>query len=200
MNQFTKFESLWYKTKLPEEIIQIFEKSLLEENISKEENLKEAEVDPNPLDSSGNLIKSIRDSKVTFFDTSNWICGFISHYVMRANNQNFGYHITGIDRDALQYTSYEKGEYYGWHIDAISTYENTPIQRKLSFSLQLSEETEYEGGDLQLLDSYSNKMYSAPREKGTIIIFDSRVRHRVTRVRSGRRKSIVGWYCGPSMT
>ena len=35
------------------------------------------------------------------------------------------------------------------------------------------------------------------KEKGTIIIFDSRMRHRVRKVKSGTRKSIVGWVEGP---
>ena len=43
----------------------------------------------------------------------------------------------------------------------------------------------------------SNKNYIAPRQKGSLIIFDSRTKHRVCKVRSGVRKSIVGWVVGP---
>ena len=62
--------------------------------------------------------------------------------------------------------------------------------RKLSFSLQLSNEDDYEGGELQFL-SDENISYYAPKKRGTLVIFDSRSRHRVTKVRSGVRRSLV---------
>jgi len=43
----------------------------------------------------------------------------------------------------------------------------------------------------------NNKSYIAPRQRGSIILFDSRTPHRVQKVRSGERKSIVGWVVGP---
>ena len=67
---------------------------------------------------------------------------------------------------------------------------------KLSFSLQLSDPDDYEGGNFQLIDE-SGKLYVAPRKRGTIILFDSRTQHRVLKVKKGRRKSIVGWVVGP---
>jgi PKHD-type hydroxylase len=68
--------------------------------------------------------------------------------------------------------------------------------RKLSFVLQLSDPEDYEGGNLQLLDE-SGSTYFAPRQKGTMILFDSRTQHRVLKVKKGVRKSIVGWTVGP---
>ena len=68
--------------------------------------------------------------------------------------------------------------------------------RKLSFSLQLSNENDYEGGELQFLTD-ENISYYAPKKRGTLVIFDSRSRHRVTKVRSGVRRSLVGWVNGP---
>ena len=35
------------------------------------------------------------------------------------------------------------------------------------------------------------------RQRGAIILFDSRTRHRVLKVRKGVRRSIVGWVLGP---
>ena len=43
----------------------------------------------------------------------------------------------------------------------------------------------------------NNKSYIAPRERGSIILFDSRTPHRVHKVRKGERKSLVGWVVGP---
>jgi len=121
-----------------------------------------------------------------------------------------------IDRESLQYTRYETGQFYGWHSDAgLATHykpqsvgnlseglandfvnENIELVRKLSFSLQLSDPDDYEGGNVQFLDE-SDKSYFAPRKRGTIVLFDSRIKHRVLKVTKGTRKSIVGWVVGP---
>jgi PKHD-type hydroxylase len=71
------------------------------------------------------------------------------------------------------------------------------MEWKLSVSLQLSDESEYEGGELQFLNTGQNSMYTAPKERGTIIIFDSRVKHRVRPIKKGARKSLVAWMVGP---
>ena len=73
--------------------------------------------------------------------------------------------------------------------------ENCEKVRKLSFSLLLSDPETYEGGNLQLM-SEDNKSYIAPRQRGTIILFDSRTQHRVQKVTKGVRKSLVGWVVG----
>jgi len=43
----------------------------------------------------------------------------------------------------------------------------------------------------------SRKTFFAPKQRGTMIIFDSRTPHRVRKVKSGMRKSLVGWVVGP---
>ena len=60
----------------------------------------------------------------------------------------------------------------------------------------MSEPDEYEGGNVVLLSERMSK-YVTPRQKGTIVLFDSRTQHCVTKVRSGVRRSIVGWVSGP---
>jgi PKHD-type hydroxylase len=67
--------------------------------------------------------------------------------------------------------------------------------RKLSFSLQLSDPEDYTGGEVQFMDN-SRKTYFAPKQRGTLIMFDSRTPHRVRKVKSGMRKSLVGWVVG----
>ena len=74
----------------------------------------------------------------------------------------------------------------------------TPVlaAEPVSFVMQLTDESEYEGGEVQVMDS-TGELYSVPRERGAVIIFDSRLTHRVRKVRSGIRKSLVGWAVGP---
>ena len=66
--------------------------------------------------------------------------------------------------------------------------------RKLSMSLQLSDEKSYDGGDLILY--YDQQKYPTPKSKGTIIVFDSRITHEVTPVTRGERYSLVKWIHG----
>ena len=144
--------------------------------------------------------------------------GFLWHYIMRANRENFLYDLKCIDGESMQYTRYEEGQFYGWHNDSgLATHykpvsvgnrmngedvavdymnENCEMVRKLSFALQLSSPDDYEGGNVQLLDE-TGKSYITPRKRGTIVLFDSRTQHRVLKVKKGVRKSIVGWVVGP---
>ena len=132
------------------------------------------------------------------------------------NRGNFCYDILDIDGGTLQYTHYGPGQYYNWHRDDDVDTMYTPEQkiqskgnigkdlltiqgemvRKLSFSLQLSDPEDYKGGELEFIDN-SNKPFLAPKQRGTMVVFDSRVKHRVRKVKSGLRKSIVGWVIGP---
>ena len=74
--------------------------------------------------------------------------------------------------------------------------ENCEMVRKLSFAMQLSDPDDYEGGNVELI-SEANQNYIAPRQRGTIILFDSRTQHRGNKVTKGTRRSIVGWVVGP---
>lgn len=192
-------EALWYTTKLPPELISLVEKDLQQFD----SNLQTA------ITSSGvNL--SIRDSKTSWINTTHWVAGLCYHYVLMANRQNFLYDIDGFDGETMQYTSYSPGEYYGWHQDTglgtmaipgedareVFMMKNCERVRKLSFIMQLSNPDEYSGGEVQLMRD-TDKTFFLPKEKGTIIVFDSRTRHRARPVKSGLRKSLVGWVSGP---
>jgi PKHD-type hydroxylase len=198
------FQSIWYFTELPEKIIDIIEYDV-------------KQFDKNFKDSSllGNVIdKEKRNSKNTWIPTTHWLSGFLWHYIQKANRENFLYDLTNIDGETVQYTQYNEGEYYKWHSDcSLASYykpqnvgsinrdqdfvnENGELIRKLSFVLQISNPDDYEGGNLQIMQE-NGKSYIAPRQRGTLIFFDSRSQHRVQRVTSGVRKSIVGWVVGP---
>ena len=69
--------------------------------------------------------------------------------------------------------------------------------RKLSISLILSDPSEYEGGEFQIMHMGDKKMTTMKPPMGTAIIFSSTTRHRVRPIKSGKRISLVGWYGGP---
>lgn len=196
----------WYDTELPNEMIDLMIRDLQKFDSEMKDSLCLGHDETDP----------VRNSQNTWITTSHWIGGFIWHYVQRTNRENFLYDLTCIDAESLQYTQYGTGQYYDWHIDAgiNSTYkpELTPAQtintgqdfvrlqgeyiRKLSFTIQLSGPDDYTGGEIQFMNN-SRKLYTAPKNRGTIIFFDSRTPHRVRKVKSGVRKSIVGWVVGP---
>ena len=81
------FQTVWYETNLPKDIIEIIEKDL-------------KVFDEQTQDSSvghggqGEVDKVIRNSKNLWIPTSHWIGGFLWHYVQRANRENFVYDLT----------------------------------------------------------------------------------------------------------
>ena len=67
--------------------------------------------------------------------------------------------------------------------------------RKLSFTMQLSDPADYNGGELRI--KHGSEPDIARKNRGAITFFPSYVMHEVTPVTRGTRKSIVGWVTGP---
>ena len=61
--------------------------------------------------------------------------------------------------------------------------------------IQLSDSTEYEGGDFTFSEVESPNQTS--KDKGTVLVFPSYLQHKVTPVTKGERKSLVAWFEGP---
>lgn len=92
-----------------------------------------------------------------------------------------------------QIGKYENGGHYNWHIDAFPPDEKN-MQRKLSAVLLLNNPSEYEGGELEFEGIPDFKLEG----KGSIVVFPSLIRHRVTPVTSGTRYSATCWALGPA--
>ena len=181
----------WYETRLPENLI----KDILD-NLNK---IDESVFIDSEVDIYNPSVKDIRKSKHCWIPTTHWIGGFTWHYVMKVNRENFLYDISHIHDETIQYTSYKEGNFYDWHTDQDISDINEPDQyvRKLSFTLQLSNEDEYTGGNLEFADFDDGKVkFTVPKSRGTMIVFDSRTPHRVCPIESGIRKSLVGWAVG----
>tara|TARA_B100000282_G_C31593451_1_gene426744 strand:+ start:72 stop:626 length:555 start_codon:yes stop_codon:yes gene_type:complete len=128
------------------------------------------------------------------YEEFNWINSLMYGYAMFANSQNFNYDLSLYDKEAPQLSHYKLGQYYGKHMDFNGSSEFVAYTRKLSMSIQLSDEKSYDGGDLILY--YDEQKYPTPKSKGTIIVFDSRITHEVTPVIRGERYSLVKWIHG----
>lgn len=143
------------------------------------------------------LDNDIRKSKIKWLhpeaDTTEWIYERLMDMSLEANWNIWGFDLQHI-RDAIQYTEYhedKEGE-YKWHMD-MGPY---PLNyRKVSIIVQLSDPSEYEGGEVQIMRD-SNEPITLPKHKGAVILFPSYLVHRVTPVTKGIRKSLVLWVGG----
>ena len=137
----------------------------------------------------------IRISQTAWFEgveENKWIYDRVQQIAMMINTMSYRFELTGFS-ERIQYAVYHgsQGGHYVWHVD------HGPLgtRRKLSITLQLSDPSQYEGGDLQF--HAGNLIQTAPRERGMMIAFPSYVLHRVAPVTSGIRKSLVIWITGP---
>ena len=107
--------------------------------------------------------------------------------MLRANGNHFGYEGMRITEPA-QFTEYPKGGFYDWHMDAEVNCRFEPPVRKISMTILLSPPEEFEGGDLEFM-AEGNKPPQLIQGQG--IFFCSMIRHRVSKVKKGRRQSLV---------
>ena len=137
-----------------------------------------------------------------------WIYNEIQPYIHVAN-QNAGWNFQWDFSEACQFTKYKLNQFYDWHCDSWNKPYNRPKQpdrhgkiRKLSVTVSLSDENDYEGGDFEFDFRNDDKGSNQPRlckeirPKGSVVVFPSFVWHRVKPVTSGTRYSLVIWNLG----
>ena len=138
----------------------------------------------------------IRDSKIKFIesnlDSNRWIFERFTGLINNANERFFQFELNRLE--SLQYTVYNEGQFYRDHMDLVYKNPNNAV-RKLSFTMQLSDPGEYDGGELLIKHGVTPDV--ARKDRGAITFFPSYIIHEVTPVTRGTRKSIVGWVTGP---
>lgn len=137
----------------------------------------------------------IRKSKIDWInveDETKWIFDRMAGVILDMNEQIYRFDLTGF-QEGFQLTKYDKGDLYREHMDAGV---GGVIPRKLSAVVQLTDESTYEGGNLELICGSVSKTL-ADRKQGSVTIFPSFFVHRVNEVTKGTRYSLVSWVCGP---
>jgi PKHD-type hydroxylase len=135
---------------------------------------------------------NIRKSTIAWIDVqadSQWLYEKVWD-TFQAVNRWFKFDLFGLV-DEIQFAKYVVGDGFGWHLDAGAGQTST---RKLSMSVQLGDDDEYAGGDLELC---ACPQLDPRRRRGTIIVFPSFLAHQVTPVTQGTRYSLVAWAHGP---
>ena len=199
------------------EINQIFdlskEKEFIDAAIGNKLNEKENHnllTDHKIINPNVGVVKRKRETNLKWISldkNSNWLFKKIIQCINETNANNYGYILRFLgDLQFLEYTSQTKG-FYSKHNDCGNRFgiENFVGIRKLSFTIQLSDSNDYEGGELKFYTGkksiYTNKAEgdTAKKDKGTIIFFPSHVLHEVTPVTKGIRYSLVSWVQGPNI-
>jgi PKHD-type hydroxylase len=139
--------------------------------------------------------KNIRRSQVSWISNNPdtvWVFERLADVAEKLNTQFFRFDLTGFG-EVLQLTNYDQSEHgmYGWHQDY-----NAMISRKLSLVLQLTDPSQYEGGNLQVMTG--GQPETVRKQRGLIVAFPSYVVHQVTPVTQGSRQSLVAWVSGPA--
>jgi PKHD-type hydroxylase len=110
--------------------------------------------------------------------------------LVQSVNRLYGLDLAGF-AEPLNYICYQAGGHFDWHTDlgvgAMST-------RKISVSVQLSEATDYDGGDLEFCP---HGVIDRFRGIGNAVAFPAYIAHRVAPVETGQRHALVAWVHGP---
>lgn len=124
-----------------------------------------------------------------------WGSLILKSAVLEANDRCFNLDLTGWAEE-IEYLRYGEGDHYNsWHMDTMKSRASAEEIRKLTVVLSLSDPEDYEGGEFRY---YSGRQGTSLKfQKGEIAIFPACLMHRVTPVKKGVRKMLIGWYGGP---
>ena len=157
-----------------------------------------------------NMQRKRKSDLVWLNDT--WIYKELHPYVHEANARA-GWNFDWERSESCQFTKYKHNQYYDWHCDSWDKPYDRPDNlnehgkiRKLSMTCQLTDGSEYTGGELEFdFRDYDPHMRDEAKHlrrakeilpKGSIIVFPSFVWHRVKPVTAGTRYSLVVWHLG----
>jgi PKHD-type hydroxylase len=145
---------------------------------------------------AGGNSKEMRSSRIKWIPQNEqwqWLYEKLINMATEANDTLWNFELMSAP-EPIQYTEYLDVDagHYDWHQDigpdALSL-------RKVSITVQLSEDIDYEGGDLEFSKGGSGGIM-APRGAGTVVIFPSYLMHKVHKITKGTRKSFVLWVGG----
>jgi PKHD-type hydroxylase len=142
----------------------------------------------------GGINKDVRRSQVSWLQNSPdtlWVFEKLAQVVSQLNAKHYQFDLIGFG-EGLQLTNYDQSEHgmYGWHQDY-----GLGVSRKLSMVVQLTDPSEYEGGNLQIMTS--GNPINIKKQRGFVAVFPSYIVHQVTPVTQGSRQSLVAWVSGP---
>lgn len=142
----------------------------------------------------GKVDTNIRNSKIKWINFDNKIYKHVQSDLLHlVNHVNIDWAFDIFQSvGSMQFTVYPEGGMYYQHNDTFPEYNNT--NRKISISVILSSDEEYEGGEFTLGTTKVKNFIG----QGSVLIFPSYMQHSVQPVVRGTRKSLVVWIPGPA--
>lgn len=134
-----------------------------------------------------------RNSTLRVPEYAHWFSGILHRFGMLANNL---WEFKIDKHETLQVADYGEDQHFDWHMDVIPF--SGPTDRKVSVICLMTDPDEYYGGHLQVQNPRDDKdVHTIALQKGTMVAFPSVIRHRVTPVAQGTRRSATMWLTGP---
>ncbi|NDG30428.1 2OG-Fe(II) oxygenase [bacterium] len=144
---------------------------------------------------AGKINESVRNSFISWInidEKSQWLYTKVSDKINQVNNNHYNFEL--FDFEVFQFAGYfehNQGR-YGPHSDSSGL--SNPM-RKLSIIILLSDDSDFEGGELCFYVNGSSYVFK--NVKNSFIAFPSFLIHQVTPVTKGSRYSLVSWVRGP---
>lgn len=136
----------------------------------------------------------VRMTSVGWMRERDWVFDLMQSFAAKANAV-WGYDLTAADD--VQYAVYRRNDFFECHKDMLRA--RGGLIRKVSVVLQLSAPESYRGGALQFFDDdfglFAPDAFAA---QGSVAVFSSLLKHRVTPIKEGERRSLTGWFKGPA--
>jgi len=138
-------------------------------------------------------------------DSFDFVKERLTNIINTVNSEYFKFNLAkSINMRSIVYSKI--GDYLDWHMDNLEWVdwdqskefkENNNIfePRKLTAVLQISDPSEYSGGELQIMTD--GGIFNADKKKGQINIYPGYLVHRVTPLLSGRREILAAYSTGP---
>jgi PKHD-type hydroxylase len=174
-------------------IADVFSKEEIELIINIGKNLP---IEDGGVNNNGKAAYETRRSRISWIKPSvntEFIFHKISDAIHRVNDAYYKFDLT--EMEDIQFSEYDEsyqGMYRNHTDDGFEA-----VDRKLSFSLQLSDPADYDGGELLMYRFKLDNPLEVPKQRGLLAAFPSWTIHEVTPVTRGTRYTLVGWCHGP---
>lgn len=143
-------------------------------------------------------MKGDEGKKLTFIELYktpcvDWIYKKLTDAVNAANKTNFKFDMP-ISKSVVEniyINKYDAGEdsFRGWHVDGFLSDNPAYMTRKLTIVVQLSDTNDYTGADLQFVEYHNPKV--DVKQQGSAVVFPSFEWHKISKVDTGVRYSMV---------
>lgn len=131
--------------------------------------------------------ENVELTRIPWKQDYDWIFQRIHANITECNRKFYHFDLDGMNETLERLTYGERGSMV-WHIDS-TPQDNIATTRKVTCSIQLSESSEYVGGDLEL---FTGQVETVPKGVGMMAVYPTYIYHRVTEVTEGKRSTLIG--------